>query len=491
MKALAQIMKDSGGNKDSSQGGSTFNILWKAGNHVAKSMATNTLISSYGSSQRKQKSNGKHKEKSPHKARYTPKSPRKLLVGSKSPSRRFIKPMSRRQEWEKDEESSEETEDDTNDQKQSVLSKDVAERQKFSNESDDELDEMFQKGYAKKQELIELSDTEQSTMDLDRKSIITMGQSKEESIIIDDNSAEQKKSTVVSNVMTSQNVITQNSSQLGNQEESNLVEDFDNLLHRKPASNKVINQSQSVQKDTPMSTDPIGRITFNSLEDLNSNEEDEVNTVASEGVTLTGTNADRQAILPSWIRFRLIINVPPIPKEILLKKQRGQEIPVEYQNNDLRLQKYVKAFFELVRSFDESATIIEWSAKNDSSGIEGIVLPDALPTTTSELIKFFSGFKGKDQGAVYLRVRIITKFDHKAFLMNCQSWLKSNKHSLMRCPVQTEESVDIGWLGYSSIYSDKEFIARTLSKAVGYEVGVRLGAIANKAESKMEWRKKT
>ena len=90
-----------------------------------------------------------------------------------------------------------------------------------------------------------------------------------------------------------------------------------------------------------------------------------------------------------------------------------------------------------------------------------------------------------------MRVRVITKFDHRAFLINCQSWLKSNKHSLMKCPVQTEESADIGWLGYSSIYSDKEFIAKTLSRAVGYEVGVRLGAIANKAESKVEWRKKT
>ena len=93
----------------SSQGGSKpFEILWKAGHHVAKSMTSTNLIGTYSVKQTSpskspshRKTSGKYKEKSAHKVRSThaPISPRKKqLVGNKSPGRRFIRPMQRRQE---------------------------------------------------------------------------------------------------------------------------------------------------------------------------------------------------------------------------------------------------------------------------------------------------------------------------------------------------------------------------------------------------------
>ena len=61
----------------------------------------------------------------------------------------------------------------------------------------------------------------------------------------------------------------------------------------------------------------------------------------------------------------------------------------------------------------------------------------------------------------------------------------------MQCPIQAENSSDIGWLAYTSQFSDKDYITKQLEKAVGHEMGVRLAAIANRSEQKLEWRKKT
>ena len=53
----------------------------------------------------------------------------------------------------------------------------------------------------------------------------------------------------------------------------------------------------------------------------------------------------------------------------------------------------------------------------------------------------------------------------------------------MHCIVQTEDSRDIGFLGYTSHFSGKEHIAKEfLSRTVGHKIGVRLASIANKAE---------
>ena len=245
----------------------------------------------------------------------------------------------------------------------------------------------------------------------------------------------------------------------------------------------------SNQNEENMETTNPGRTTFNANGNDSSNEDD-IDTQASEG-TVAGNRPSSQEILPAWTRYHLIVNIPPVPPSILAKKLKGETIPAEYENNDLRLFSSIKSFFCHIKSFDDTAMIIEWSSKDDESQVEGIILPEALPTATSELQTFFDGFKGKDTGAVYLRIRVISKFPPREFAVNCDSWLKSNKCSLMKCPIQTEESTDIGFLGYTSQYNDKDYIAKQLSKICEHEIGVRLAAVANRAEHDLDWKKKT
>ena len=236
-------------------------------------------------------------------------------------------------------------------------------------------------------------------------------------------------------------------------------------------------------------TPPPGRTVLNST-DLDNDEEDDINTQQSEE-TLTGNRDQTQTVLPSWIRFRVIINMIKPPLDIISKKQRGEEVPAMYASNDTRLLANVKSLFEHIRSFDDTSMVIEWSSKNDDSGVEAIIRPDAIPSAPSDTQKFFAGFKGKDEGPVYLRFRIITKFKAEDFLVNCKSWMKSNKCSLIKCAVQTEEAQDIGWLTYTSQFSDQNYIAKQLSIVVGHEIGLKLGGIAPMAEADLNWKTRT
>ena len=52
---------------------------------------------------------------------------------------------------------------------------------------------------------------------------------------------------------------------------------------------------------------------------LDNNEEDDINTQQSEE-TLTGDRVQTQTVLPSWIRFRTIINVKKPPLDVIAKK---------------------------------------------------------------------------------------------------------------------------------------------------------------------------
>ena len=256
------------------------------------------------------------------------------------------------------------------------------------------------------------------------------------------------------------------------------------------SSNSQTTPKRSTTTSTNQHTAHVtGRTILNST-DLDNDAEDDINTQQSED-TLTGQRDQTQTVLPSWIRFRTIINMKQPPMDILAKKQRGEEIPPMYASNDARLLVTLKKFFEHIKSFDDTSMLIEWTSKNDDSGVEAILRPDSLPSAPSDTQKFFDGFKGKDEGPVYIRFRIITKFKPEEFKVNCKSWMKTNNCSLIKCPVQSEEAQDIGWLSYTSQFSDQDYIALQLSKVVGHEIGLKLAGIAPSAEADINWKSRT
>ena len=275
---------------------------------------------------------------------------------------------------------------------------------------------------------------------------------------------------------------------------SNNVTNEEHRLNKPPGKiqdrNKPRDTSTTVTtaSTTPLSTTESnpGIITLNGR-DQYTDEEDEINTQGSQD-TIMGPPPSN---LPPWFRFRIIVNMPKLPDDIVAKKLKGEEIPQEYKNNDLRLLNVIKKFFAHVKDFDQAAMIMEWSSQNDNNELQAILDPAVIPSAPSETKKFVYGFKGKQTGPVYVKLRIATTFSHQDFTLNCKSWMQENECSITRCPIQAENAEEIGWLSYSSQFNDKDYIAAQLELAAGHEVGLRLAAIANKAESKLDWKKKS
>ena len=282
---------------------------------------------------------------------------------------------------------------------------------------------------------------------------------------------------------------TEDSNSSRNEDDDIVEEDtqnFQDIQDDEDSSNenhKIINrEEEDVQMENNTND---GRVTLNG-EDQNNNEEDEINTQTSDQ-TLT----HQTSILPQWFRFRLIVKMASPPADIVAQQQRGEEVPEEYQDDDKRLLKVLKKFVVHLKSFDETAMILEWSAKNDDDGVEAILTSQGIPNAPSEIKTFFEGFKGKKSGPVYIKVRISTKFNPEDFQTNMKTWLKENECTLMKCPIQAENAEEIGWLAYTSQYSDKKYIGDQLEKMLGFEVGVRLASIAPKAEYNLDWKKKS
>ena len=135
--------------------------------------------------------------------------------------------------------------------------------------------------------------------------------------------------------------------------------------------------------------------------------------------------------------------------------------------------------------------LMEWSSRNDNNDLEAILEADAIPKVPSQTKKFIDGFKGKQTGPVYIKMCIATSFIPPDFLLYCKSWMQDNESSIIKCPIQAEKAEEIGWLSYTSQFSDVQYISTQLQLASGHEVGLRLSAIANKAESKLDWKKKS
>ena len=182
------------------------------------------------------------------------------------------------------------------------------------------------------------------------------------------------------------------------------------------------NENNNNESNSHTEENTANQITLNG-EDQTTNEEDKVNTQTSDQ-TLTQDNVESN--IPPWFRFCLIVKMPQLPTAILAQQQRGEQIPEEYRDNDKRLLKIVKSFFTHIKGFDDTAMILEWSARNDNDGVDALLNPEGIPTALSEIKTFFKGFKGKKSGPVYIKFRATTKFSHDDFLVNAKSWVNDN-----------------------------------------------------------------
>ena len=121
--------------------------------------------------------------------------------------------------------------------------------------------------------------------------------------------------------------------------------------------------------------------------------------------------------------------------------------------------------------------------------------PSDMTDDAETLQSFFEGLNLKRKaGRIYIRFRFHSKNQDLTYQL-LKNWSQANGHRLSQCIIQAESSTNIGWLVYSSQYTDVKNLQKLIYDEINIEVGFKLGAITasdiwiNKEEGKKtEWK---
>jgi hypothetical protein len=130
---------------------------------------------------------------------------------------------------------------------------------------------------------------------------------------------------------------------------------------------------------------------------------------------------------------------------------------------------------------DKHAKVISWKDAKTYNVLEGGA--DELPSTAAGLGQFFEGMRLKrEHGRQYLRFRLHASKNPNRLEAQLTEWARLSNYSFYRCVIQAEHSVSIGWLLYSSQYTNTHQLATYLQRMTGFEWGFRLRSITKSDE---------
>jgi hypothetical protein len=141
----------------------------------------------------------------------------------------------------------------------------------------------------------------------------------------------------------------------------------------------------------------------------------------------------------------------------------------------------LKELITEIKNLDKHAKIISWKDTKTYNVLEGCA--DDLPTTATGLGQFFEGMRLKrEQGRQYLRFRLHTSKNVNRLETQLSEWARLANYSFYRCVVQAEHSIAIGWLLYSSQYTNTYHLSTYLQCITGFEWSFHLGSITKSDE---------
>jgi Ulp1 family protease len=255
-----------------------------------------------------------------------------------------------------------------------------------------------------------------------------------------------------------------------------------------------INHNQSENEDSDSSGQSEGtrstRIPTNQARNpinITPTEEDDINTTASgETTTYRRSEMDTEQP-PDSFRYRLILPMPKTPAEAVARQQNGQNLAPHETDPFLRLRELLVKFYSHIRAIDNTLLLMKWSSKV----IETVLVPEQLPTDPVQLSEYFEGYNPKTEEGKrqFFRVRIASTAQKKNVIATGKAFAAPHGGSFNILSVNVEESTEIGYLIYSSRYTDTEHISKFLEKKTKFPWGFAYKQLyASDPES--DWRKR-
>ena len=192
-------------------------------------------------------------------------------------------------------------------------------------------------------------------------------------------------------------------------------------------------------------------------------QQDDENTVASNETSAIKKKYQNKIVLPNFIRYQMMIQLDQEGNDNLIdeSKKDDKKSPVE------RVREFLISFTSQLKKFDSKAKVISWKTNPNFSYLN----TDDFPTELAEAALYFQGYRAnlKADKRIYMRVGIHTPNSQTKLHSLMKSWMTLHGYSYNKCIIQSETSTNIGWLVYSTQYTDTENLRRRLEHISGFE----------------------
>ena len=152
------------------------------------------------------------------------------------------------------------------------------------------------------------------------------------------------------------------------------------------------------------------------------------------------------------------------------------------EDNLTRIRAPIQQMYTYLRNTHPEAKFLRWSDTKDF-----VSLPnedELLPNDFTTLSLYFDRIRPKQTtGRCYVRFRLHEN-DIEKIKVALEVWGEFNGYQISRCLIQAEHSTPIGWLLYSSQYTDTESLCKKLFNQTGFEWGMKIGAVTKADKDK-------
>ena len=122
----------------------------------------------------------------------------------------------------------------------------------------------------------------------------------------------------------------------------------------------------------------------------------------------------------------------------------------------------------VVTEIDKEAKLVTWQDKPNFSIMQyDTEDEDSMPMETLNLGKYFDGLSPRKTGRKFIRFCLHSKLMER-INSELKEWTNLQGYNIYKCIIQVERSSTIGWLVYSSQYTDKEHLSKFLEEVTGH-----------------------
>ena len=228
--------------------------------------------------------------------------------------------------------------------------------------------------------------------------------------------------------------------------------------------------------------------------------EDDDNTVSSMQTFHRNSRSEANKVIEiPTCRFSFNFNLLDVDIKALEKEFKKKGVPNEKTDVLLRMRSIFIELLKVAKEIDDQVDLLPWHVddRNEKLGVaKG--KEDDIPKTASSLSKYFFNLQTGKIGRKYIKIRI-TSSQFEKVEEAIGKWARAESYSFNKCVVQAEKECMIGWLVYSSQYTDTDHLGRILKSKTNHEWGFRLGAVTDRdiyvdgveGGKKTEWKHRT